>query len=68
MFGKTISPSSPTINKDCSAPRHKEDRLALIENAIDHHQQQLVFVIRANEKPEEIIIPTGCVWDGYTFV
>lgn len=46
----------------------QNDRLSRIENTIDHHQQQLDFVIRANEKPEEIIIPTGCVWDGYTFV
>lgn len=46
----------------------QNDRLSRIENTIDHHQQQLDFVIRANEKPEEMIIPTGCVWDGYTFV
>ena len=25
-------------------------------------------MVRANEKPEELLIPTGCVWDAYTFV
>jgi len=25
-------------------------------------------VVRANEKPEELLIPTGCVWDAYMFV
>jgi hypothetical protein len=28
----------------------------------------LDFVVRANEKPEELLIPTGCVWDAYMFV
>ena len=31
-------------------------------------QNDRIFVVRANEKPEELLIPTGCVWDAYTFV
>lgn len=46
----------------------QNDRLTRIEDTIDHHQQQLDFVVRGNEKPEELLIPTGCVWDAYTFV
>jgi hypothetical protein len=46
----------------------QNDRIARIEDALDQQQQQLDFVVRANEKPEELLIPTGCVWDAYMFV
>ena len=46
----------------------QNDRLARIEDVIDQQQHQLDFVIRANEKPEELLFPTGSVWDAYTFV
>ena len=46
----------------------QNDRIARIESALEQQQQQLDFVVRANEKPEELLIPTGCVWDAYMFV
>jgi len=46
----------------------QNDRIAQIEGTLDQQQQQLDFVVRANEKPEELLIPTGCVWDAYMFV
>ena len=46
----------------------QNDRIARIEGVLDQQQQQLDFVVRANEKPEELLIPTGCVWDAYMFV
>jgi hypothetical protein len=46
----------------------QNDRIARIEGALDQQQQQLDFVVRANEKPKELLIPTGCVWDAYMFV
>ena len=46
----------------------QNDRLSHIEKTIDQQQQQLDFVVRANKKPEELLIPSGCVWDAYTFV
>ena len=46
----------------------QNERLARIEDTIDQQQQQLDFVVRGNEKPEELLIPTGCVWDAYMFV
>ena len=46
----------------------QNDRIARIEGALDQQQQQLDFVVRANEKPEELLIPSGCVWDAYMFV
>ena len=46
----------------------QNERLARIEETIDQQQQQLDFVVKGNEKPEELIIPTGCVWDAYTFI
>ena len=46
----------------------QNDRLTRIEDRIDQQQQQLDFVVRSNEKPEELLIPSGCVWDAYTFV
>ena len=46
----------------------QNDRIARIEGTLDQQQQQLDFVVRANEKPEGLLIPTGCVWDAYMFV
>ena len=46
----------------------QNERLARIEDTIDQQQQQLDFVVRGNERPEELLIPTGCVWDAYAFV
>ena len=46
----------------------QNDRLARIEDTVSHQQQQIDFVVHANEKPEELLIPTGCVWDAYTFI
>lgn len=46
----------------------QNDRLTRIEDTIEQQQQQLDFVVRANEKPEGLLIPTGCVWDAYMFV
>ena len=46
----------------------QNDRISRIENTIDQQQQQLDFVVRTNEKPEELLIPMGCVWDAYKFV
>ena len=45
----------------------QNDRIARIEGVLDQQQQQLDFVVRANEKPEELLIPTGCVcWNAGT--
>ena len=46
----------------------QNDRISRIEDTVNQQQQQIDFVVRANEKPEELLIPTGCVWDAYTFV
>jgi len=46
----------------------QNDRLTRIEDTIEQQQQQLDFVVRGNEQPEELLIPTGCVWDAYMFV
>lgn len=44
----------------------QNDRLTRIEDTIEQQQQQLDFVVRGNEKPEELLIPIGCVWDAQT--
>lgn len=46
----------------------QNDRLTKIESTLEQQQQQLDFVVKTNETPQELIIPTGCVWDAYTFV
>lgn len=46
----------------------QNDRLARIEDRLEQHQQQLDIIVHSNEKPEELLIPSGCVWDAYTFV
>ena len=46
----------------------QNDRLARIEDTVSQQQQQIDFVVHANEKPKELLIPTGCVWDSYTFM
>ncbi len=46
----------------------QNERISRIEDTVNQQQQQIDFVIHADEKPEELLIPTGCVWDAYTFV
>ena len=46
---------------------NQNDRLARIEDRLEQHQQQLDIIVHSNEKPEELLIPSGCVWDAYTF-
>ena len=46
----------------------QNDRLARIEDTVSQQQQQIDFVVHANEKPAELLIPTGCVWDAYTYL
>ena len=46
----------------------QNDRLARIEDRLEQHQQQLDIIVHSNEKPDELLIPSGCVWDAYTFV
>ena len=46
----------------------QNDRLARIEDTVSHQQQQIDFVVHANDKPMELLIPTGCVWDAYTYL
>ena len=46
----------------------QNDRLSRIEDRLEQHQQQLDIIVHSNEKPDELLIPSGCVWDAYTFV
>lgn len=46
----------------------QNDRLARIEDTVSQQQQQIDFVVHANEKPEELLIPTGCIWEAYTYL
>ena len=68
LRGYVVHPQTMALQQINLRIDAQNDRLARIENTIDQQQQQLDFIVRANEKPEELLIPTGCVWDAYTFV
>lgn len=58
-----------TINQHLVAMQQQIDnRFNSLEQAVEQHQQQLDLIIRTSEKPTEYIIPTGCEWDGYTYL
>ena len=58
-----------SINQHLVAMQQQIDtRFSKLEQTVEHHQQQLDFIIRTTEKPTEYVIPTGCEWDGYTYL
>ena len=58
-----------TINQHLVAMQQQIDtRFNRLEQTVEQHQQQLDLIIRTSEKPTEYIIPTGCEWDGYTYL
>ena len=58
-----------SINQHLVAMQQQIDtRFSKLEQTVDQHQQQLDLIIRTTDKPTEYIIPTGCEWDGYTYL
>lgn len=58
-----------SINQHLVAMQQQIDtRFSKLEQTVEHHQQQLDLIIRTTEKPTEYVIPTGCEWDGYTYL
>lgn len=57
-----------SINRQVVAlQQHVDDRLLKIEGRLDRQQEEIDFYIRTNQKPTEFVIPTGCVWDAYSY-
>ena len=48
--------------------QHMDDRLLKIENRLDRQQEDIDFYIKTNQQPSELVIPTGCVWDAYSYL
>lgn len=58
-----------SINRQMVAlQQHVDDRLLKIENRLDRQQEDIDFYIRTNQQPSELVIPTGCVWDAYSYL
>ena len=43
-------------------------RLLKIETRLDRQQEDIDFYIKTNQQPSELVIPTGCVWDAYSYL
>lgn len=58
-----------SINQHLVAMQQQIDtRFSKLEQTVEQHQQQLDLIIRTTETPTEYLIPTGCEWDGYTYL
>lgn len=58
-----------SINRQMVAlQQHVDDRLLKIENRLDSQQEDIDFYIKTNQQPSELVIPTGCVWDAYSYL
>ena len=58
-----------SINRQMVAlQQHVDDRLLKIEDRLDRQQEDIDFYIKTNQQPSELIIPTGCVWDAYSYL
>lgn len=44
------------------------EKMLKIENRLDRQEEEIDFYIRTNQKPAEFVIPTGCVWDAYSYL
>ena len=45
-----------------------DSRFASIEDKMSRQQSQIDFIVRTNQPPKELLIPTGCVWDAWNFM
>lgn len=58
-----------SINQHLVAMQQQIDtRFSKLEQTVERQQQQLDLIIRTTETPTEYLIPTGCEWDGYTYL
>ncbi|MCQ2143306.1 MAG: virulence RhuM family protein [Bacteroidales bacterium] len=58
-----------TLNRHLVAlQQHVDDRLLKIEDRLDRQQEDIDFYIKTNQQPSELVIPTGCVWDAYSYM
>ena len=58
-----------SINRQMVAlQQHVDDRLLKIEGRLDRQQADIDFYIKTNQQPSELVIPTGCVWDAYSYL
>ena len=48
--------------------QYVDDRLLKIEDRLDSQQEDIDFYIKTNQQPSELVIPTGCVWDAYSYL
>lgn len=46
----------------------QREELYRLQQQVQHHQQQIDFLIRREQPVTEQLFSTGCVWDAYTFV
>ena len=57
------------INRQVVAlQQYVDDRLLKIEDRLDSQQEDIDFYIKTNQRPSELVIPTGCVWDAYSYL
>ena len=57
------------INRQVVAlQQYVDDRLLKIEDRLDSQQEDIDFYIKTNQQPSELVIPTGCVWDAYSYL
>ena len=57
------------INRQVVAlQQYVDDRLMKIEGRLDSQQEDIDFYIKTNQQPSELVIPTGCVWDAYSYL
>lgn len=58
-----------SINRQLVAlQQHVDDRLLKIEDRLDRQQEDIDFYIKTNQQPSELVIPTGCVWDAFSYL
>ncbi len=58
-----------SINRQMVAlQQYVDDRLLKIEDRLDSQQEDIDFYIKTNQQPSELVIPTGCVWDAYSYL
>lgn len=58
-----------TINRQLVAlQQHVDDRFMKIEDRLDKQQEEIAFYIKTNQRPAEFVIPTGCIWDAYSYL
>lgn len=48
--------------------QHVDERMTRFEDRLQHNEEQVAFLVRTHQQPQEELFATGCMWDAYSYI